>query len=277
VTSLRVLDGQTVVTDFHLAPASGGFTTKAAADENESVMLRFQLITPTDGNAPVDPAIADVAASLKDLFRFPNYRLLDQSVMATDFSANNSKPGARTVRTQLTANGENLSLEISMDTVTKAGVRMSVRLMDMGPNARQIGELLNTTVSVSFDHTVVLGSTHLSVGGPAPARGNSLGALQQMVPSQAQPAAQGGQPQPGQRGQLQPGQRGQLQPGQAAPQASGQAQPRTPPLDPDYVKALPETRLSEMLPQGQAQQAGRGQPGMPAQLILVVRPVIRDN
>ena len=113
------------------------------------VRLRFQLIE-ADGFTDADPAIADVEAVLRDLFRFGGYRLAAEALVATT-------PGNVSNQRLLGTGAIPLTLEVHVDRIsgTASGgfsVDVSVRLR--GPD----GDILSTRVIVPAGQAVVLGT-----------------------------------------------------------------------------------------------------------------------
>lgn len=113
------------------------------------VRLRFQLIE-ADGFTDVDPAIADVEAVLRDLFRFGGYRLAAEALVATT-------PGSKSLQRLLGVGSMPLTLEVYVDRISGAaagGFSVDVSVLLRGPD----GEILSTRVIVPAGQTVVLGT-----------------------------------------------------------------------------------------------------------------------
>lgn len=112
------------------------------------VRLRFQLIE-ADGFTDVDPAIADVEAALRDLFRFAGYRLVTDAMVTS---------GQETLaRQRLLGFGDvPLNLEVYVSRISGGeGTRFvdfSVTLNGPG------GDILKTQVVVPDGQIVVLGT-----------------------------------------------------------------------------------------------------------------------
>ena len=110
--------------------------------------LRFQLIE-ADGFTGVDPAIADVEAALRELFRFSGYRLVSESMItAAQYSTSS--------QSLLGSGGLQLYLSLEVGRISSAGDRSSADLaVTLAASDRQI---LNTRVVVPGGQTVVLGT-----------------------------------------------------------------------------------------------------------------------
>jgi len=114
-----------------------------------NVQLRFQLIE-ANGFTTVDPAIADVEAALRDLFRFNGYRLVAESVISARMFSN-------TAQRLVGADGVSYSLVASVGSVASSGNSSSADIsVELG--AEGTGRILNTSVVVPGGQTVVLGS-----------------------------------------------------------------------------------------------------------------------
>lgn len=146
------------------ARAQGG-QPKHATTQDEGVLLRFQLIAATN-TSTVDPAITAIDAVLKDLFRFPGYRLLSQTaVMMERPAVIRNSPNGTTMATQfLIGDGETYRLSVMIDSTTLQTVRMNVSLSAMPkPGVTTPSTtLFSTSVEVSYGHAVVLGNTQLA-------------------------------------------------------------------------------------------------------------------
>jgi len=110
--------------------------------------LRFQLIE-ADGFTGVDPAIADVEAALRELFRFSGYRLVSESMItAAQYSNSN--------QSLLGSGGLPLHLSLRVGRISSAADRSSAELeVTLAASDRQI---LNTRVVVPGGQIVVLGT-----------------------------------------------------------------------------------------------------------------------
>jgi hypothetical protein len=110
--------------------------------------LRFQLIE-ADGFTGVDPAIADVEAALRDLFRFSGYRLVSESMITAAQHSNSSQ--------RLLGSGDlPLFLSLRVNRISSAGDRSSADIeVTLGAADRMI---LETRVVVPGGQIVVLGT-----------------------------------------------------------------------------------------------------------------------
>jgi hypothetical protein len=111
------------------------------------VRLRFQLIE-ADGFTDVDPAIAEVEAALRELFRFGGYRLVSEALMTV---SQHSQASQRLIGFDDVA----LYLETNVGRIISgdhSSVELRVRLGESG------GEILSTSVVVPDGQTVVLGT-----------------------------------------------------------------------------------------------------------------------
>lgn len=110
--------------------------------------LRFQLIE-ADGFTGVDPAIADVEAALRELFRFSGYRLVSESMItAAQFSKSSQR--------LLGSGGLVLHLNLRVNRISSAADRSSADIeVTLGASDRMI---LETRVVVPGGQTVVLGT-----------------------------------------------------------------------------------------------------------------------
>jgi hypothetical protein len=110
--------------------------------------LRFQLIE-ADGFTGVDPAIADVEAALRELFRFSGYRLVSESMITAAQYSNSSQR-------LLGSGGLPLFLSLRVNRISSAADRSSADIeVTLGALDRQI---LETRVVVPGGQTVVLGT-----------------------------------------------------------------------------------------------------------------------
>lgn len=112
------------------------------------VQLRFQLIE-ADGFTETDPAIAEVEAALRELFRFRGYRLVTEAMVRSSQYSTSS----------LTLQGFDdspLFLSVAVERITSANGSTSADLhVNLG--TRDI-EILRTRVVVPGGQTVVLGT-----------------------------------------------------------------------------------------------------------------------
>jgi len=113
-----------------------------------SVKLHFQVIE-ANGFETSDPAIADVEAALRELFRFRGYRLAAEAVVVGTADTG--------VRQQLGEGDRLFSIEASLLSIPRqdstGAVQLSVQLRQAG-----IGTLLETTVGVPLGQTMVIGT-----------------------------------------------------------------------------------------------------------------------
>ena len=189
VTGVRVLAGQTLTQDFRLEPRTPpdvGIATNAFENASitvpMSVLLRFQLLRPVSTRT-TDKAIMPIDSVLRDLFQWPGYELLAQAAIMADLP----RTSAGRVMTQqsFNADGETYTLRVLVDSTLRQRVRLNVNLsgivslpgpLSTGSQGRgtltQRTDLLSTTVTVGFGHTVVLGSTQ-----PGGGRGGMNGTL----------------------------------------------------------------------------------------------------
>lgn len=112
------------------------------------VQLRFQLIE-ADGFTETDPAIAEVEAALRELFRFRGYRLVTEAMVRSSQHSSSS----------LTLQGFDdspLFLSVDVERITSANGSATADLqVGLGSRALQI---LRTRVVVPGGQTVVLGT-----------------------------------------------------------------------------------------------------------------------
>lgn len=113
------------------------------------VRLRFQLVE-ADGERDSDPAVADVVAQLRKLFRFEGYRLLGEALVTTG--------GAR-FQQRFTGTAETWQVTGNVYRPAAEGIR----LQDIELNGRW-GQVLRTSATVRVGQTLVLGSGPHSLG-----------------------------------------------------------------------------------------------------------------
>jgi hypothetical protein len=119
-----------------------------------TVRLHFQLIE-ADGATTTDPAIADVEAELRKLFRYEGYRLITEAVVGgTQGSHVEQVVGDSTGEWVVMATIENVRLVGDSGTVqVAAGVRSPIR------------GAFQTTVNARIGQTLVVGNAQLIQGG----------------------------------------------------------------------------------------------------------------
>jgi Carboxypeptidase regulatory-like domain len=169
--SLRMTAGRVVTQDFALERMGS-----EQPAEPIPLLFRFQLIEATDSRS-VDPAIASIDTVLKDLFKFPGYRLVTAAAMAADYFGPAGTSGCCTYTRQLlNADGQRYALWVSVISATKTDVRMEVSLRTAYGNGDSGNEttLLDTRVGLSYGHTVVLGSTQPRMTGASNGLGQTL-------------------------------------------------------------------------------------------------------
>jgi hypothetical protein len=119
------------------------------------VRLHFQVIEATPEEGPADPAIAEVEAALREVFRFGGYRLVAETVV-------NAVEGGH-IRQQVAGpavhaiHGDVLSVDPGSD--GPAGARLTVRLW-----TNPMIQALETTVNVTDGRTLVVGTAGGSGG-----------------------------------------------------------------------------------------------------------------
>lgn len=140
----------------------------------QNVLLTFHIIE-ADGFPDTDPAIADIVAELRDVFRFTGYRLLDTSVLRASLGGD-MRDGDGTVFTivrQRMTLAERGRFEIEAwvyQTRDPSAVRVAVRLKDedaRGPDRLEAPVLIDASVTTRSGQTVVLGSGRPSGPGGA--------------------------------------------------------------------------------------------------------------
>jgi hypothetical protein len=112
---------------------------------------------------------------LRDLFRFPGYHLLSQAAVATTGGGSDVNGGRSSSSSQILNGGSEFSelvLNVTVECASPAAIRLRVALSGSTPiNSGGAGAsrgmsanrtFLSTTVTVSLDRTVVLGSTQPS-------------------------------------------------------------------------------------------------------------------
>ncbi|NIP80187.1 MAG: hypothetical protein GWM90_13580 [Gemmatimonadetes bacterium] len=120
-----------------------------------SVMLHFQIIE-ANGAAPADPAIAEVEAELRRLFRFDGYELVAETqVGGIQGTGIRQAVGG-------TSSGEGFIIEAGV-TEVRPSERATTVTLDVQLGAESMGEILRTTVTIPAGHSVVLGTARSPV------------------------------------------------------------------------------------------------------------------
>lgn len=125
-----------------------------------SVMLHFQIIE-ADGETTSDPAIAEVEAELRRLFRFEGYQLVAETQvggiqgtgirqMVVPSGRGAPRPGGASDA------GEAFMIRAGVTEVRTGGQAPTVTLDVL--LAANIGDILSTTVTIPAGHSVVLGT-----------------------------------------------------------------------------------------------------------------------
>lgn len=119
-----------------------------------TIRLHFQLIE-ANGSTTADPAIADVEAELRKLFRYEGYRLITEAIVGgTQGSHVEQVVGDSTGEWIVTAHIENVRVTGDSGTVqVAAGVRSPIR------------GAFETTVNARIGQTLVVGNAQLIGGG----------------------------------------------------------------------------------------------------------------
>jgi hypothetical protein len=161
LSGLRLIEGQTVTQNFMLE----GMPPRQRPMEG-GILLRFQLIRPIAART-TDKSIVGIDSVLRELFQWNGYQLLSQAAVTSDLPG----PGSVQTSQQLQVDGEPYTLVVSIDSVTPQKVRMRVSLTGIVRRATpssaggktvqsaSLAVLLSTTVTVSFGHTAVIGTT----------------------------------------------------------------------------------------------------------------------
>jgi hypothetical protein len=130
-------------------------------DKPRAVMsMRFKLIAALD--SPMrDPAIVDLDAELRKLFRFPGYELIGEGTMlseeSTDFMTTLSTKARRIVGNAMSP-PEAFRIRGWMDGITGTGGDRSIRVQVTLQDAGNDSELLRTGLTLAIGQTVILGS-----------------------------------------------------------------------------------------------------------------------
>ncbi|HEX6308739.1 MAG TPA: hypothetical protein VFZ69_11155 [Longimicrobiales bacterium] len=112
------------------------------------VRLSFQLVE-ADGFTDADPAIADVEAVLRDLFRFNGYRLAAEAMVT-------ARSRSATMQQLLATGNVPLTLSVQVGEISRANGNSAVDL-SVSLDGR-MGTVLSTRVVVPGGQTVVLGA-----------------------------------------------------------------------------------------------------------------------
>jgi hypothetical protein len=131
-------------------------------DKPRAVMsMRFKLIAAFD-SAVRDPAIEDIDAELRKLFRFRGYELIGEGTMlseeSTDFMTTLSARAPRILNGKATLPSEAFRIRGWMDGITGTGGERSIRVQVTLQDATNESELLRTGLTLAIGQTVILGS-----------------------------------------------------------------------------------------------------------------------
>lgn len=143
----------------------------------QNVRLTFHIIE-ADGFAETDPAIADIVAELRDVFRFSGYRHLDTSVLSATLAGDmrDADGSVFTIVRQRAALREHGTFEIEAwvyQTREPTAVRVSVRLNHedsaylSSSGQRLMPAVIDASVTARSGQTVVLGSGRPDTSGGA--------------------------------------------------------------------------------------------------------------
>lgn len=119
-----------------------------------SVRLRFQIIE-ANGSSETDPAIADIQATLQELFRFEGFRLVEEAVLGGAAGSgmfenlHDERIGGRA------------TIETRIREVRAVGDSGTVRL-DVGLRLDRYGSVIETSINVRAGQTVILGKAKVS-------------------------------------------------------------------------------------------------------------------
>ena len=130
-------------------------------DKPRAVMsMRFKLIAALDSSMR-DPAIDDIDAQLRKLFRFRGYELIGEGTMlseeSTDFMTTLSTK-ARRIGNSNQMWEETFRIRGWMDGITGTGDERTVRVQVTLQDAANDAELLRTGLTLSIGQTIILGS-----------------------------------------------------------------------------------------------------------------------
>lgn len=130
-------------------------------DKPRAVMsMRFKLIAALDSSLR-DPAIDDIDAELRKLFRFRGYELIGEGTMlseeSTDFMTTLSTK-ARRLGNSNDMWQETFRIKGWMDGITGTGGDRSIRVQVTLQDAANDSELLRTGLTLALGQTVILGS-----------------------------------------------------------------------------------------------------------------------
>jgi hypothetical protein len=139
-------------------------------DKARAVMsMKFKLIAALDSSVR-DPAIEDIDAELRKLFKFRGYELIGEGTMLseemTDFMTTvSTKPRpVKDVSGKVVMDWETFRIRGWMDGVTGAGNERSIRLSVTLQNASNESELMRTGLTLPIGQTVILGSAKPAAG-----------------------------------------------------------------------------------------------------------------
>jgi hypothetical protein len=127
--------------------------------------MKFKLIAALDSSMR-DPAIDDIDAELRKLFKFRGYELIGEGTMLseemTDFMTTvSTKP--RPIG-QGVMHAETFRIRGWMDGVTGTGNERTIRLQVTVQDAGNDNELLRTGLTLPIGQTVILGSAKPAMG-----------------------------------------------------------------------------------------------------------------
>jgi hypothetical protein len=155
---------------------TGSTPTRGSAQEPlaQNVRLTFHIIE-ADGFPDTDPAIAEIVAELREIFRFSGYRLLDTSVLRASLGGDmrDGDGAVFTIVRQRMTLAERGRFEIEAwvyQTRDPSAVRVAVRFKDEDGRSTDSGEapiLIDASVTTRSGQTVVLGSGRPSGPGGA--------------------------------------------------------------------------------------------------------------
>ena len=134
------------------------------------VSMRFKLIAALDSSVR-DPAIDDIDAELRKLFKFRGYELIGEGTMLseelTDFMTTvSTRPryAGRDVTGKDIMHAEIFRIRGWMDGITGTGNERTIRLQVTVQDAGNDNELLRTGLTLPIGQTVILGSAKPAMG-----------------------------------------------------------------------------------------------------------------